>query len=59
MANIGELNSLRITRKADFGFYLDADTRDTNDDILLPNNSTEGKKLDIGDTVESYVYRDT
>jgi len=59
MANIGELNSLRITRKADFGFYLDADTRDTNDDILLPNNSTEGKKLDIGDTVEAYVYRDT
>ena len=59
MANIGELNSLRITRKAEFGFYLDADTRDTNDDILLPNNSTEGEKLDIGDTVEAYVYRDT
>ena len=59
MANIGELNNLMVSRQADFGFYLDAETRDTNDDILLPNNSTEGRELRIGDTVEAYVYRDT
>ena len=59
MANIGELNSLEIIRKADFGYYLDAKTGSTNDDILLPNNCVGNLELKIGDTVEAYVYRDS
>ncbi len=59
MANIGELNSLEIIRKADFGYYLDAKTGSTNDDILLPNNCVGDLDLKIGDLVEAYVYRDS
>ncbi|SHI97246.1 hypothetical protein SAMN02745163_01141 [Clostridium cavendishii DSM 21758] len=56
---LGDFNLLKIVRKADFGYYLDAKTGNTNDDILLPNGSIEGKNLSIGDEVNAFIYRDS
>lgn len=59
MVEIGRFNKMKVVRRADFGFYLDAETGKTSDDILLPNKSALGKDLDIGDEVEAFVYRDS
>jgi hypothetical protein len=59
MINIGDINSLKVVRRAEFGYYLDAQTGDTSDDILLPMKSTLGRALNIDDEVEAFVYRDT
>jgi predicted RNA-binding protein (virulence factor B family) len=57
--NIGEFNILKIVRKADFGYYLDAETGSTSDDILLPTKSALEKELSIGDEVKAFIYRDS
>lgn len=59
MINIGKFNKLKIVRKADFGYYLDAETKNTNDDVLLPNGNTLDRELEIGDEVEAFIYRDS
>lgn len=59
MIDIGNFNSLKIVRKADFGFYLDADTGNTSDDILLPNSNTLSQVLNTGDEVSAFIYRDS
>jgi predicted RNA-binding protein (virulence factor B family) len=59
MINVGDINSLKVVRRAEFGYYLDAETGDTSDDVLLPMKSTLGRGLNIGDEVEAFIYRDT
>lgn len=59
MINIGKFNTLKVARKTDFGYYLDAGTGSTRNDVLLPNNSTSGKELSIGDEVKAFIYRDS
>lgn len=59
MINVGDINSLKVVRRAEFGYYLDAETGDTGDDVLLPMKSTLGRGLNIGDEVEAFIYRDT
>lgn len=59
MIKIGDYNKFKIARKADFGYYLDAEGKRTSDDILLPNGSTVDEGLEIGDEVEVFVYRDS
>lgn len=59
MLNIGEFNKLKVVRTAEFGYYLDAGTRNTSDDVLLPNKSALGKNLSIGDEVNAFIYRDS
>lgn len=59
MINIGVINRLKVVRKADFGFYLDAGTQRTSDDILLPNKSALDVELEIGDEVDAFIYRDS
>lgn len=59
MIQIGNFNTLKIVRKADFGFYLDAETGKTSDDILLPNGNTLSQELNIGDEVSAFIYRDS
>lgn len=59
MVNIGDFNTLKIVRKAEFGYYLDAGTGNTSDDVLLPNKSALGKELSIGDEVNAFIYRDS
>ena len=59
MINIGKFNTLKVARKTDFGYYLDAGTGSTRDDVLLPDNSTAGKELSVGDEVKAFIYRDS
>ena len=59
MINIGDFNNLKVVRRAEFGYYLDAETGDTNDDVLLPMKSTLGRALNIDDEVEAFIYRDS
>lgn len=59
MINIGEFNNLKVVRRAEFGYYLGAETENTSDDILLPMKSTLGRALNIDDEVEAFVYRDS
>ncbi|MDP4146290.1 MAG: S1-like domain-containing RNA-binding protein [Bacillota bacterium] len=59
MINIGKFNNLRIARQSDFGYYLDAETGNTSDDILLPLNSALEKELKIEDRVDAFIYRDS
>ena len=59
MVKIGEMNTLEVVRKADFGYYLSGGTRNTNDDILLPKNSSLNREINVGEQIEVFVYRDS
>lgn len=58
MANMGKVQTLKVARISEMGAYLDAETDDSNDDILLPNNQIE-EEYEVGDEVEVFVYRDS
>lgn len=51
---VGKYNTLKVTRKVDFGFYLD----DGGEGILLPKRFVP-RSLRIGDEVEVFVYHDS
>ena len=51
---VGQYNTLKVTRKVDFGFYLE----DGEEGILLPKRFAPGK-LRIGDEIEVFVYHDS
>jgi predicted RNA-binding protein (virulence factor B family) len=59
LVKIGDFNTLKIARKADFGYFLDVGGSRTSEDILLPTKSTVGVDLNIGDEVEVFIYRDS
>jgi predicted RNA-binding protein (virulence factor B family) len=54
MIQIGTYNTLKVSRKVDFGFYLD----DGNKGILLPNRFAP-KNLSIGDEIKVFLYHDS
>lgn len=59
MIKIGKRQKLIINNFTSVGAYLDAQTGDTKDNILLPNNEIENKDLNIGDEVEVLIYKDS
>lgn len=59
MVEIGKFNKLTICRKADFGYFLDAGTGKTSDDILLPTKSALGADIDVDDEIDAFIYRDS
>lgn len=59
LTKIGDFNRLKVLRKLDFGYYLGYGNDNTSNDILLPNKSTLGMELNVGDEVEAFVYRDS
>lgn len=59
MINIGNFNKLKIVRRPDFGYFLDAGTSRTSDDILLPNGNALNMELNIGDEVDAFIYTDS
>ena len=48
---------LKVVRKADFGAFLGAGTGNTDDDILL-HKLQQTAEIEIGDTVEVFLYLD-
>lgn len=59
MIKIGEYNELKVARKSDIGLFLDAETRKTSDDVLLPIKDVKDKEVNIGDVLNVFVYRDS
>lgn len=59
MIQIGDYNKLKIARETDYGYFLDAGTGRTTDDILLPFKSALGEELHVDDEVEAFIYRDS
>ena len=60
MINFGNYNNLKVMREKEYGFFLDGQTGNTSDDILLPSkNIVQKEKIKIGDEVNVFVYRDS
>lgn len=53
----GQKVNMKVVRKSDIGVFLDAETGNTSDDILL-HNAQQTKEVNIGDTVEVELYLD-
>lgn len=53
----GEVYKLKALRESEFGVFLDAQTGNTNDDILL-HKAQQLRPVQIGEEVEVYVYLD-
>ena len=54
MIQVGNYNVLKVSRKTDFGFYLD----DGEDGILLPKRFVP-KGVRIGDEIKVFIYHDS
>ncbi|WP_270942714.1 S1 RNA-binding domain-containing protein [Romboutsia lituseburensis] len=59
MIKIGDYNKLEVKRKTDFGYFLDGKTNNTNDDILLHNRLLNKNTINVGDTVDAFIYIDS
>jgi len=55
MIKTGEINKLKVVRRADHGYYLEDDEEN---DVLLPNN-TAPEALQFGDMIDVFIYRDS
>lgn len=56
MILIGEYNDFKVSKKVDFGYYLQ---NDMGEEVLLPKGSLDNNKIEVGDKVEAFVYRDS
>jgi predicted RNA-binding protein (virulence factor B family) len=56
---VGKRQKLTIHNISSIGAYLDAQTGNPEDNILLPNNQIEDKNLEEGDIVDVFIYRDS
>ena len=59
MIKFGDYNVMKVKREATFGLFLDKETGNTSDDILLPTGSIIGDRPAIGDEVRVFIYRDS
>jgi len=59
LIEIGNFNKLIVKRKTDFGYFLDGMTNNTKDDILLHNRLLGDNKVDIGDEVDVFIFKDS
>lgn len=57
MIALGQIQTLKIVKKVDFGVYL-AQEDSPSDKVLLPIKQVP-KGLDIGDEIEVFIYRDS
>lgn len=59
MIKFGDYNTMKVKREATFGLFLDRESGNTSDDILLPTGSIVGDRPSIGDEVTVFIYRDS
>ncbi|CZR96316.1 MULTISPECIES: S1 RNA-binding domain-containing protein [unclassified Clostridioides] len=59
MINIGDFNKLTVKRKTEFGYFLDGQTNNTKDDILLHNRLIGKNEINIGDEVDVFIFKDS
>lgn len=56
MISVGQYNKLKVSKKVDFGYYLEDNF---GDEVLLPNSAVKGVNIKEGDKLEVFVYRDS
>jgi len=56
MMIIGEYNKLKVSKKVEFGYYLEDSF---GDEVLLPNSAAKGHEIKEGDKLEVFIYRDS
>ena len=57
MIKLGEYNNLKVKRKAEFGYFLDAETGRTCDDVLLHNRLLNKNKIEVLSPAEMmYIF---
>ncbi|MCE5220632.1 MAG: DNA-binding protein [Clostridium sp.] len=56
MIIVGEYNKLKVSKKVDFGYYLEDNF---GDEVLLPNSAAKGNEIKEGDKLEVFIYRDS
>lgn len=59
MIKVGKRQDLKVNNIAKIGVYLDAETGETEDNILLPNNEIEGMDIQEGDVLNVLIYSDS
>ena len=59
MIKIGDYNTLEVKRKTNFGYFLDGKTNNSKDDILLHNRFVGKNKVEVGDKVNAFIYKDS
>ena len=57
MIKLGEVQTLQILKRVDFGVYL-WDGEDEEERVLLPKKQLP-EQAQVGDTVEVFIYRDS
>ena len=57
MIRLGEIQTLQILKRVDFGVYL-WDGEDSNERVLLPKKQVP-EQAQTGDDVEVFIYRDS
>ncbi len=57
MFKVGEFQTLEVMRELDFGYFLNFQSGDDQNDILLPK-SDDMEELEIGSEIEVFVYLD-
>lgn len=58
MIELGKINTLRVARSCEFGYYLDAQGKTTSEDILIPNGNIIGE-IEVDEEIEVFVYKDS
>ncbi len=56
MMIIGDYNKLKVSKKVDFGYYLEDEF---GDEVLLPNSATKEREVSVGDKIEVFIYKDS
>lgn len=59
MIQLGKYNELKVIEKREYGFMLSGDEEKDSDGILLPSRNIVDEKIEVGDNVEVFVYRDS
>ena len=59
MIKIGDFNKLKVVRKTDFGYFLDGQTKNSKDDILLHNRLIGKNEINLGDEIDAFIYKDS
>ncbi|WP_320047520.1 S1-like domain-containing RNA-binding protein [uncultured Ilyobacter sp.] len=59
MIKIGKRQKMRVNNIASIGAYMDAETDNPKDNILLPNNEIENIEVEPGDYLDVFIYRDS
>lgn len=56
MIILGEYCTLKVSKKVEFGYYLEDKF---GDEVLLPNSAAKGHEIEEGNELEVFIYRDS